>query len=235
MRIIDSHCHVCDIKGFVPSADVLPVACGYSHGSNVKTVEAAKRLNLPYVLGIAPQSVLKEGTDKLDEWIEFIKKSTPNAIGEIGLDYHWAKNIGDVAKEKLAFDKMLELADKMKLPIVIHSRDATMDVINTIKEHGFSGRTVFHFYSGNEKEADVAVEMGALLSFPPLRSKQRRNIINKIGLENILVETDAPFVCRRPEDVAKAIEYVAEVKKIDYDVVAAQTTKNAIDFFRIKL
>lgn len=235
IMLVDAHSHVQDIKGFSPDKAVLPVVCGYSNSSNIKATELAKRFSLPFVLGIAPQTILKENQPNLEKWIDFIKKSNPNAIGEIGLDYHWAKNKEDIEKEKRVFNEMLTLADSLRLPIVIHSRKAIGDIFQIIKERDFSKPIMFHFYSGNIEEAKKAISLGGLISFTPLHSKERRSIINTIALEHILVETDAPFVCRHPSEVADAVNYISEVKKLDYDIVANQTTKNAMNFFRINL
>ncbi len=251
--LIDAHSHIQEIKDFcldqvngtrftrsanaLHSFDrvVLPVVCGYSNSSNQKALEIGKRLSLPYVLGIAPQTTLREDTSKLVEWVELIKKSKPNAIGEIGLDYYWAKSKEGIEKEKRVFIEMLFVADSMNLPIVVHSRNATSDVLRIIKDHGFSKPVMFHFYSGSLMEAEEAIDIGAMISFTPLHSKERTSIINTIALENILVETDAPFVCRHPREVVGAVQYISEVKKLDYEIVANHTTKNAMNFFRITL
>jgi TatD DNase family protein len=233
IMLVDAHCHVHEIKNFTLDNEVLPITCGYSHSSNIKTLEVAKRFSIPFVLGIAPQTALREDLSKLDEWISLIKKNKPLAIGEIGLDFHWARDKNDVEKEKGVFIEMLGVAESMKLPVVIHSRDATIDAIKILEEYDLLDKAMFHFFSGSIKEAEIAVASGAMLSFPPLPSKERRNIIKRTELENILVETDAPFVCRSQNEVVKAVAYVAEIKKLDYEIVSKQITKNAINFFNI--
>ncbi len=231
--IVDAHTHIQEIKNFFPDPDVIPVICGYSYNSNIRAVELTKKLSLPLVLGIAPQTSLKEGISKLDEWIDFIRRNKPNAIGEIGLDFHWARTIKDKETERYLFFKMLDLSDEMKLPIVIHSRDATAEIITILKEQNFLDKTMFHFFSGTLKEAEEVISFGSILSFTPLHSKERKSIIKSIALDNVVVETDAPFVCREPKEVIKAIEYIAEIKNVDIDIVKEQTRKNAAHFFNI--
>ncbi|MEM3422452.1 MAG: TatD family hydrolase [Candidatus Bilamarchaeaceae archaeon] len=231
VMIVDSHCHLQEIKNY-SIKEVVPVVCGYSHSSNIKAVEIAKRLSIPFSLGIAPQSVIRiDNLEVLDEWIEYIKKQKPNAIGECGLDYHWAKEKKEIEREQITFYRMVELAEEMKLPLVIHARKATADVIDTLTLKNFSERVMFHFFSGREKDAEWAVANDSLISITPLHSKERREVIKKTPLENIVVETDAPYVGRTPDDVKDAISYVAEVKNLDFDVVAEQTAKNAQKFF----
>jgi len=232
ITLVDAHCHLSDIKDYKPTGRVLPVTCGYSHASNIKTVEIAKKLNLPFSLGIAPQSAIgNTDLSHLEEWVEFIRKSRPNAIGEIGLDYHWAKCEEDVKREEEVFARMLDLAEEMGLPIVIHSRKAMRDVIDTLKMRKTCPPFMMHFFSGTPSEARWVVERGGLISIPPLHSKERRIVIEETPLENIVVETDSPYIVRTPEQVDESVEYVAEVKNIDFDVAAEQTARNAHRFF----
>jgi len=235
VMLVDSHCHLQEIKNY-EIKDVLPVVCGYSHSSNIKAVETAKKLNLPFALGIAPQTVIKlQDLEQLDEWIDYIRNQKPNAIGECGLDYHWAKSEHDIEKEEITFYRMVELAEEMNLPLVIHARQATRDVIDTLAMKNFPNRVMFHFFSGKMADAEWAINNNGLISITPLHSKERREVISKTPLENLVVETDAPYVGRTPDAVKEAIDYIAEVKKLDFDVVAKQTAKNALDFFRFNI
>lgn len=232
--IIDSHCHVCDIKNYKPSEKVLPVTVGYSHSSNVKTVEAAKKYKLPFVLGIAPQTAIKSDLSGLDEWMGFIRENKPSAVGEIGLDFHWSETDMDVEKEKIVFKRMLDLAEEMELPIVIHARKAAKEVLDTLQLRNFRLPFMMHFFSGSLSDAKRAVEMGGTISIAPVRSKERKSVIKFLELDNLVVETDAPYVVRSPEDVVKSIQYVAEIKGIDFDEVAEKTSLNSARFFNIK-
>ena len=233
--LIDAHCHLERIPKYALLPDVLPVTVGYSHGSNKRTVAVAEKLKIPFVLGIAPQSAIKEDISALDEWMDYIRENKPNAIGEIGLDYHWAKNEGHIEKEKIVFSRMLDLAEEMKLPIVIHARKATHDVLDTLALRRFRYPFMMHFFSGTLGEAKRAVEMGGLISIPPLRSKERREIIKAISLEHLLVETDAPYVARLPENAMEAVDYISEVKNIMKEEVLKATANNAIKLFNIEV
>lgn len=235
MALVDSHCHLVDMKkGYVVPEGIIPVTVGFSHSSNVKTVELANRLHVPFVLGIAPQTAIKEDLGKLDEWVDFIRKSRPNAIGEIGLDYHWASGGHDIEKEKVVFQRMLSLADEMRLPIVIHARKATQEVLDFLQLREVKQPFMMHFFSGTMHEAERAVSMGGLISITPLHSKDRRTIINSLSVEHMVVETDAPYVGRTPEAVRESIEYICDVKGMDFDSVARQTAVNAMRLFGIK-
>ncbi len=234
--LVDSHCHLFDLKKYELPEDILPVVVGYSHGSNKKAVECAKG-KYPLVLGIAPQTAIKHGTEHLDEWMDFIRQNKPNAIGEIGLDYKWATTPKDVDNEKAVFRAMIGLADELGLPLVIHSRnnpkedDVPKDAVADILEMVQGKRVLMHFYSGSVEYAERIVAEGGYISIVHLHSKERRKVINTVPLDRLLVESDSPYVGRTPDVVREAVQYISEIKGIPADEVAAKTTENAMRFF----
>ncbi|MBI5227977.1 TatD family hydrolase [Candidatus Micrarchaeota archaeon] len=262
IMIVDSHCHLFEMKNYTLSEEVYPVVVGYSHGSNKKVVEIARngktnkttnpshKYPYPIALGIAPQTALKELQDseranetKLNEWVSFIKSNEPNAIGEVGLDYKWAQTKADVGKQMLVFNTMIEIADEMELPIVIHSRnnpndnaaDVPKNAIDKIIEMVEGRKFLMHFYSGNDEQAKRIFDMGGYVSIMGLRSKERRKVIEVVPMEKLLVESDCPYVGKAPEAAKDAVAYIAEVKNLDFEEVAAQTTKNAMKFFNFQI
>jgi len=235
MLLVDSHCHLDRIPGYEKAENLIPVTVGYSHSTNRKAAQIGKRLNIPYVLGIAPQTAIKEDLSKLDEWVDFIRKQSPSAIGEVGLDYHWAKDEHDIEKEKAVLRRMLDLSEEMDLPLVIHARDATHDVLDFLQLKNLKNPFMMHFFSGSVSEAKRAIGLGGLISVTPLHSKGRRQVIGDVSMEHLLIETDAPYVVRRPEDVIKAAQYISEIKGADLEEVANATSENAIRFFGIEV
>jgi len=123
MVLVDSHCHLFEVKNYQLPDDIIPVVAGHSHGSNKKAAELARSKGYPFTLGIAPQTAIKQDLSQLDEWVSFIRENKPNAIGEVGLDYKWARTMEDVEKQRLVFRRMIALAEEMELPLVIHSRN----------------------------------------------------------------------------------------------------------------
>jgi TatD DNase family protein len=242
MTLVDSHTHLYDLKkDYVLPDDIYPVVVGYSHGSNRKAVETANARGYPFVLGIAPQTTVKEGIAKLDEWAEFIRASRPNAIGEVGLDYKWAQSAEHVENEKTAFRAMIDLAKEMALPIVVHSRDnpneneLPKDAVSDILDMARGMRILMHFYSGSEEQAMRIVGGGGYISVAHVRSKERRKVINSVPLDRLLVESDSPYIGRTPETVRDAAAYIAEVKGLTIKDVAAATAENAMEFFGFRL
>jgi TatD DNase family protein len=232
MLLVDSHCHLDRIPDYKLPDNLIPVTVGYSHSTNQKALQIGKKLKIPYVLGIAPQTAIKEDLSKLDEWIDFIKSNPPNAIGEVGLDYHWAKNEHDIEKEQIVFRRMLDLSQEMDLPLVIHARNAVHDVLDFLQLRNLKNPFMMHFFSGTLAEAKRAIDLGGLISITPLHSKGRRQVIKEIDLEHLLIETDAPYVVRKPEEVIKAAEYICEIK-LKLDEVTKVTADNAIRFFKV--
>lgn len=236
--LVDSHCHLDSFKkrqlDELPK-DILPVTSGYSHKSNVKNAEIAKALKIPFCLGIAPQSAVFEGISKLDAWEEFIRSQTPNAIGEIGLDYHWGKTEKHFEDEKILFARMLNLAEDMRLPVVLHTRKAEEKVLDALQSYGWKRPFMMHFFSGDAKTAERAARMGGIISIPPLHSKDRRKTIESIPLEKLVAETDAPYITRGIEGVRDAVQYIAEVKNIPFEKAAGATSRNSATFFKFEI
>lgn len=233
MKIIDSHCHLDSFRKLSIPKDILPIGIGHSHKSNLKTVELAEKSKLPYVLGIAPQTAVFEGITNLEEWINFIKSKSPVAIGEVGLDFHWAKTEKHLKDEHILFEKMLDLAGEMNLPVVIHSRKAEKEVFEILKKRNKKD-FLMHYYSGDLSLAKEIVKFGGLISISPLHSKNRKKVIESIPLKFLVVETDAPYVVKSIEEVKKAIEYIADIKGLEIEEVASATSKNAVDFFKLE-
>ena len=240
-QFVDTHAHIFDLKNYEMPSDIHPVVIGYSHSSNKKAAEVAEARKYPFALGIAPQTTVKEGIGKLEEWVSFIKSKKPNAIGEVGLDYKWAETKKHVDEQKIAFRKMIEIADELELPLVIHSRnnpndnDVPKNAIDDIIEMTTGMRVLMHFYSGDEEQAMKIVERGGYISIMHLRSKDRRKVINSVPLDRLLIESDSPYVGRTPETVREAAGYIAEVKGLTIAEVATATTQNAMKFFNFRL
>lgn len=236
--LVDAHCHLDSFKKAqleeLPHG-IIPCTCGYSHGSNKKNVEIAKRLGVPFSLGIAPQTALKEGKEGLGEWMQFIADNAPNAVGEVGLDRHWGKTEADFALEEEVFREMILLAQNLKLPLVIHSRKAESKCLDVLEDAGWKGKFMMHFFAGTLDEAARAVDMGGIISIIGLHSKNRKKIISEIPLEKLVVETDAPYVTRNIDGVLQSIGYISEVTGIPDEEVGKVTAENAASFFNFHL
>lgn len=166
-------------------------------------------------------------------------------IGETGLDYHWDKSPKDVQKE--IFIKQIEMAKRVNLPIVIHNREATGDVVDILEEYGAEEiGGIMHAFSGSPEIADRVLKMNFMISLGgPVtfkNAKQPKEVAKHVPLDKLLVETDAPFLTphpyrgkrNEPAYVKLVAEQIAELREISYEEVAKATSKNAKTIYNIQ-
>ncbi|PFG04122.1 TatD family hydrolase [Bacillus sp. es.034] len=178
-------------------------------------------------------------------WIEELSQHPKVvAIGEMGLDYHWDKSPKDVQKE--VFRKQIQLAKKVKLPIVIHNREATQDIVDILREEGAEEvGGIMHCFSGSPEIAQECVEMNFYISLGgPVtfkNAKKPKEVAKEIPLEKLLIETDCPYLAphpyrgkrNEPAYVKLVAEQIAELKEVSLEEVEKITTENAIKLFNI--
>ncbi|TES55496.1 TatD family deoxyribonuclease [Halalkalibacterium halodurans] len=166
------------------------------------------------------------------------------ALGEMGLDYHWDKSPKDVQKE--VFRKQIALAKKVKLPIVIHNRDADRDIVDVLREED-AGQVggIMHCFGGSVEIARECMEMNFYISLGgPVtfkNAKRPKLVAKEVPLDRLLIETDCPYLAphpyrgkrNEPAYVKLVAEQIAELKDIPYEEVAKVTTANARKLFDI--
>ncbi|WP_226677553.1 TatD family hydrolase [Rossellomorea aquimaris] len=189
-----------------------------------------------------------DAIDMKDEdlvWIEELSQHPKVvAIGEMGLDYHWDKSPKDVQKE--VFRKQIQLAKKVKLPIVIHNRDATQDIVDILREEGADEvGGIMHCFSGSPEIAQECVDMNFYISLGgPVtfkNAKKPKEVAKEIPLEKLLIETDCPYLAphpyrgkrNEPAYVKLVAEQIAELKEVSLEEVEKMTTENAKKLFNI--
>lgn len=170
-----------------------------------------------------------------------LKKEKVVGVGEIGLDYHYTK---DNKEAQIAlFEQQLALAEKNNLPVVIHSRDATEDTINTLKKYKVKG--VIHCFSGSLEVAEIYIKMGFKLGIGGVVTFSNSNlykVVEKIGLSNIVLETDSPYLAPVPyrgkQNSSKYVpviaQKIADILGLSLEEVASVTTSNACELFDLK-
>ncbi|AKG03274.1 MULTISPECIES: TatD family hydrolase [Salimicrobium] len=180
------------------------------------------------------------------EWIESLADHPKVvAIGEMGLDYHWDKSPEDVQKE--VFKKQIALAKRVNLPIIIHNREATEDIIEVLEqENAEDVGGIMHCYNGPVEYAERAIDMNFMISLGgPVTFKNAtlpKEVAKAVDMKHLLVETDAPFLAPHPNRgkrnepawVKLVAEQIAELKELSYEEVAETTTENAKKFFGIQ-
>ncbi len=164
------------------------------------------------------------------------------AVGEIGLDYHW--DVSKKERQKKIFDTQLSIAEELKLPVIIHDREAHGDTMDILRAHpNVSG--VLHSFSGSAEMARQLVDKGWYISFSgPITYKNARNLRETaaiISLDRILIETDAPYLPPEPHRgklnysgyLPYIVHAIASVRETSDEEIASATTRNALRVFNI--
>jgi TatD DNase family protein len=253
--LFDSHAHLDDaqfkdVETILKNAKAAGVSNilnpGADFKSSVKAVEIASQYDMVYAaVGVHPHDAKEVDDITLELLKALAKKPKVMAIGEIGLDYYRDLSPRDIQKQ--AFINQIELAKAVKLPIIIHDRDANEDVLRILKEeNAFELGVLLHCYSGSAQLAKQYIKLGALLSIAgPITYKNARKnveVVQSIPLEYLMVETDAPYLTpvpyrgkrNEPAYVKYTAEKIAEIKGISFEEVANNTRENTKKFFSIE-
>lgn len=256
MKLFDTHAHL-DDERFDEDRELLieklkeeNVSLVVNPGADMKTSRAAIKLAEKYdfiyaAVGIHPHDVKDIKEEDLIELEQMAKHEKVVAIGEIGLDYYYDNSPRELQRE--FFIKQIELANKVNLPIIIHSRDASMETYEILKEYKKDIGCVLHCFSQSMEMSELYLKLGCHLSFAgPLtfkKSHKLKEVARNMPLDKIFIETDAPYLTPEPfrgrrNDPAK-VKYVAEelsnLRAISVDKIAEITMENAIKFFNISL
>jgi TatD DNase family protein len=197
------------------------------------------------MIGLHPCSVKKDNIEKEILHVEeMLNKNNFIAIGEIGLDLYWDKST--LSYQKVAFESQIKLAKKYQLPIVIHVRDSfneAIEIVEKLNNENLSG--VFHCFTGNIQEAERIINLenfylgiGGVVTF---KNGGINKIINQISLDNIILETDSPYLTPTPfrgkrnesKYLVNIAQKMSEIYEIDINEIANKTSSNAINLFKI--
>lgn len=260
MKLFDSHAHLNDEKFDIDREDVINkiktsgverlISAGYSLEGSKQAIELAKKYDFIYsTCGISPNDI-PQTEEELWKNIEEIKGLVTNnskvvAIGEIGLDYYWEKDVEMRELQKRAFIKQIRLANKLELPIVIHTREAVMDTLQILKENTVVKKGVFHCCPLNRELVKEALKLDFYISFAgPVTFKNSKNadeIIEMVPNDKMLIETDSPYLSPEPfrgkrndsSNVRYVAQKIADVKKMTLEQIADITYENANRIFNI--
>ncbi len=245
---IDTHCHLSKedyddidlvIKENISAGVNKIIVSGCDENTIYEAIELSKKYDCIYItIGYHPDQVDDVTEEKLIKLKELLKLPKVVGIGEIGLDYHWVKDNKD--KQKQLFEKQLKIAEELNIPVVIHSRDATEDTINILKNYNVVGD--IHCFSGSVEVARTYVSMGYKIGIGGVVTFKNSNlykVVEDIGIENIILETDAPYLAPTPfrgkKNSSKYIPFIAEkigeILNISSEEVGKITSKNATQLF----
>ena len=248
--IIDTHCHVIDLEYdnideiINRFKDNIMIISGYDPISNRNVIDIVKKYKNVYgTLGFHPSEVDKFNEEEFNYIKNNINNSKIVGIGEIGLDYHYGSN--DKEKQIKMFKSLLDLAQSENISVVIHTRDAAQDTMNILKNYKL--KVDIHCFGYSLEIAKECIKrgyrlgIGGVLTFK--NSKKLVEIVSNIPIENILLETDSPYLTPEPFRGKKnepfylsyVIDKISEIKKISIDEVKKITTKNAKEQFDLNI
>lgn len=255
-NMIDTHCHLNDdclfanaknlVKNFEKDNLQKVFVVGYDLNSSLRAIELANKFDSIYaIIGLHPSDSNKWN----EEFKNFLINNLPNkkvlALGEIGLDYHY-ENTNKI-EQKQVFVKQLEIANLLNMPVVVHVRDAVGDLIEILNEnkHLLNNGGVVHCFNESVESYKILKTFGFKFSFGGAitfkNAKNAHNLLNYVDLEDVLLETDSPYLTPEPlrgkeKNQPKNVKFVAlkiaEIKNIDVAELIKITNKNVKDVFK---
>lgn len=252
MLLIDTHAHI-----YLPEFDkdremlidraknagikkiLMPAIDHSTHFSMLQTEE---QFDCCYsMMGLHPCSVKEDYTEEITIVEAWLTKRKFIALGEIGLDFYWDKTFAE--QQYNVFHLQVKLALKYDLPIVIHSRNATDECIEVVKQYP-DLKGVFHCFSGTKVQAEKVIELGFLIGIGGVvtfKNSGLDKVIQEFGCGQVILETDAPYLApvpyrgkrNEPAYLSYIVEKIAELTGKDAEEVTRITTQNAINLFNL--
>ncbi len=245
---IDTHAHV--FKEYYENIDDLIlnaknnnikiiINAGCDRTSNEEVINLSTKYDILYAaIGIHPESVLDYDNDDLNFIEKHIFDDKVIAIGEIGLDYSYSKD--NKQKQIDLFERQLFIAQKYNIPVVVHSREATEDTINSLKKYKVRG--VIHCFSGSLETARIYSKMGFYLGINGVitfKNCNLKEVYKSIDINKILLETDSPYLTpvpyrgkqNSPSHIIDIANFVKDIYGVSLDELSKITNENAYSLF----
>lgn len=248
---IDTHCHIEKqyyddidslIKDNINAGCSKMIVSGCDLNGINETISLLPKYDSVYAtIGFHPEEV-----DNLpDNYIDFLENLIKNnkkivGIGEIGLDYHYSKD--DKDKQIELFESQLKLAERLDMPVCIHTRDATEDTINSLKK--FNVRGVIHCFGGSYETAQIYIKMGFKLGIGgtvTFKNSKLPDVLARLSLNDIVLETDSPYLTPVPfrgktnssKNIIYVIDKLCSVFNTDSETIQNITNKNVKSVYNI--
>lgn len=254
-RIFDAHAHYDHeaydedrdtvIKELINNDIVGVLNCGASFKGSEDSVKFSEKYDIFYAaVGIHPEEVNEFDKTTLEKLEALAQNKKVRAIGEIGLDY-FHKDNPPKELQKSVFIKQMELAQKLKLPVIIHDRDAHADTLNIIKNFS-SVVGEIHCFSGSSEFAKECIKLGYFIGFTGVvtfkNAKKIIEVAKQIPIDRLVVETDCPYMAPEPyrgkrnnsRYIKEIIDKIAEIKGISPFEICKKTVDNTMNLLNLK-
>jgi TatD DNase family protein len=255
--LIDSHAHLempefeRDLTEVIQRAKASGVENIFTVGTEKKDWTRALEIAHSHpsvfaILGVHPHNAREIDHETYPTLRGLCRDGKVKAYGEIGLDFYRNRSPRDVQLKR--FREQIQFAKELNLPIVVHDREAHQETLEILKsEKAEEGGGIIHCFSGDYEMAKECIEMGFYISIPGTITFKNagglQEVIKRLPLESLLIETDAPFLApapfrgkrNEPSYVRYTAQKVAEIKKVPFEKVAEVTTENALRVYRLNL
>ena len=235
MRIVDTHCHLNDEALYKDLDNVISrarnagvekmIVIGWDENSSKLAIQIAEQYDFIYaVIGFHPENIFDINDETLYKTLELYKHPKVVGIGEIGLDYHWTKEPEKRELQKEYFVKQIDFANKVGLPISIHSREAFNDTLEILKNHKPKYGGVMHCYSGSVENINDIINLNLHIGLDgPVtftNAKTPKEVAAEVPLEKLVVETDCPYLSphplrgtvNEPANISLIVDAIADIR-----------------------
>ena len=256
MKIIDTHCHLNDKALFSDLDNVVNRArnagvdkmlvVGWDKESSELAIKITEQYDFVYaIIGFHPENIFDINDEILYKTLDLYKHPKVVAIGEIGLDYHWTKEPEKRELQKEYFIKQIDFANKVGLPISIHSRDAFEDTLNILKEHKPEHGGVMHCYSGSVENLKDIINLNLHIGLDgPVtftNAKTPKEVAAEVPLERLVVETDCPYLSphplrgtvNEPANISLIVDAIAEARNMSKKHLLDALYQNSCELFKL--
>ena len=253
--LVDSHAHV-QLDNYIPDRDAVLararnagvhtiLVIGFDLQTSRDAIDLAEsHAGLYATVGLHPHDAKDFEEETLNTFREFASRSKVIALGEMGLDYY--RNLSPKSVQKTAFERQLDLAEELDLPVVIHNREAYHDILPILKARQGRVRGVMHCFSGDADTMRHTLDLGFSVGIGgPVtyrKSADLQAVAREVPADHLLVETDCPWLApqfrrgkrNEPAYVRSTAEKIAELRGISLEEVAEMTTRNFERLFRVE-
>lgn len=253
--MLDSHCHLDDssiykdreriVKEAKEAGVSLMITIGCDLESSKRAIEIAHEFEGVYAaIGFHPQNLENVSDDALEEIRKMASDKKVVAIGEIGLDYHWFKEKSEHDDQKVWFNKQIDLANELHLPISIHARDATEDTYEVLVNNPPKYGAVLHCYSGSTEMMDKFDKLGLYYGFDgPITYKNSvtpKENVKRCPIDKILTETDSPYLTptpfrgtlNEPKHIKEILQEMADLRGVSINEMEIAVENNFKRLFK---
>ena len=256
MRIIDTHCHLNDETLYKDVDNVIlraqkagvekMIVIGWDKNSSELAIKLAEQYEFIYaVIGFHPENIFDIDDKQLYETLDLCKHPKVVGIGEIGLDYHWTKETDKQALQREFFIKQIEYANKVHLPVSIHSREAFADTLEILKNHKPLYGGVMHCYSGSAENINEIINLNLYIGLDgPVtfsNAKTPKEVAENVPLDRLVVETDCPYLSphplrgtvNEPSNICLIIDAIADIRKMSKKHLLDALYQNSCKLFNL--